>query len=115
MIPDGVCFKGGANAAPVIREIAREFYAPIIPIVLELHRQGKSLRKIGAELERRKIKSPQGFPRWAAAQVRRALNRGLGKPTDPPKPRKKPETAEDADIMQSVSEPELCFPQIFSR
>jgi hypothetical protein len=75
--PPGVHLKGGRNAAPVLAEMAREFYAPIIPIVMELHGQGLSLRAIAAELERRKIKSRWGWPRWSAAQVMRILARGL--------------------------------------
>src|SRR4051812_34573189 len=79
--PPGAHLKGGRNAAPVLVELAREFYAPIIPIVQELHKQGLSLREIGRELERRQIKpriggpvgGPGGGSRWAAAQVRRVL------------------------------------------
>jgi hypothetical protein len=45
--------KGGRNAAPVHAEAAREFYASILPIVAELHRQGLSLRGIARELDKR--------------------------------------------------------------
>jgi hypothetical protein len=58
--------------------MAKEFYATIIPIVMELHNQGLSLREIGRELEKRGIK-PQinyGIGKWGPAQVRRALIRG---------------------------------------
>src|ERR1700690_858048 len=75
--PPDAHLKGGRNAAPVLAEMAREFYAPIIPIVMELHGQGLSLRAIAAELERRKIKTRYEWPRWSAAQVMRILARGL--------------------------------------
>jgi hypothetical protein len=75
--PPDAHLKGGRNAAPVLAEMAREFYAPIIPIVMELHGQGLSLRAIAAELERRKIKTRWEWPRWSAAQVRRIVARGL--------------------------------------
>src|SRR6478752_1631426 len=69
--PSGV-HLGGANAAITLAELAREFYAPIIPAVMELRRQGLSLRAIGRELERRGIKPRFGFPRWSAAGPARA-------------------------------------------
>lgn len=86
--PPGVHLKGGRNAAPVLAEMAREFYAPIIPIVMELHSQGLSLRAIGRELDQRGIRTRIGcwytsiggepqIIRWSAAQVRRVLARGL--------------------------------------
>ena len=100
--PPGVHLKGGRNAAPVLAEMAREFYAPIIPIVLELRRQGLSLRAIGRELDRRGIRTRVGcfyrsfrsrprIVRWSAAQVRRVLIRAeaesrvaAASPTPPP-------------------------------
>ena len=80
--PVGANLKGGRNAAPVNAQLAREFYEPIIPVVMELHSQGLSLRAIARELEQRGIKPRQEFPQWSAAQVRRILCRGLGKPID---------------------------------
>jgi hypothetical protein len=94
--PPGVHLIGGRNAAPVHAELAREFYAPIIPVVVELHRQGLSLRAIARELDRRGVRtrqvskveflgiSPEGGLRWSdrqwiqwsATQVRRVLARG---------------------------------------
>lgn len=93
--PPGVHLKGGRNAAPVLAQMAQEFYEPIIPIVLELRRQGLSLRAIGRELDRRGIRTrhvsssvyvgsdPDGeiiwnttINRWGPAQVRRVLIRG---------------------------------------
>jgi hypothetical protein len=54
--------------------VAREFYAPIIPIVMELHGQGLSLRAIGRDLDQRGIKPRYGYQAgWNAAQVRRVL------------------------------------------
>jgi hypothetical protein len=73
--PEGVCHKGGAASAPVHRESAREFYAPLLPVVAELRRQGLSLRAIAAELGRRGIKTRQEWPHWSATQVRRVLAR----------------------------------------
>lgn len=89
--PPGVQHKGGANAAITLTQQAVEFYEPIIPIVLELHKQGKSLREIGRELQKRGIKPRINYPpgNWSAAQVRRALFRGLGKPVDVKKDRPK--------------------------
>jgi hypothetical protein len=84
--PPGAHLKGGRNAAPVNRELAREFYEPIIPVVVELRRRGLSLRQIAAELDRRgirtrqvgKYESPGGEMtalRWSATQVKRVLSR----------------------------------------
>src|SRR4051794_30402904 len=92
--PPGVHLKGGQNAAPVLAEMAREFYAPIVPVVVELRGQGLSLRAIARELDRRGVRTRQvskpafaglgtdGEPlwdmeilRWSAAQVRRILMR----------------------------------------
>lgn len=88
--PPGVHLKGGRNAAPVHAEMADEFYAPVIPIVLELRRQGLSLRAIARELDQRGIRTRVGcyheptpdwtrtkvrIVRWSAAQVRRVLIR----------------------------------------
>lgn len=70
---------GGQNAAPYLRQLAREFYAPIIPIVVELRQQGLTLRAIAGELGRRGIKTRQGWDHWSATQVRRVLARaGVG-------------------------------------
>ena len=74
--PAGVHLQGGRNAAPVHREAAREFYAPLVPVVAELRRQGLSLRAIARELERRGLKTRQEWPHWSATQVRRILARG---------------------------------------
>jgi GYF domain 2 len=85
--PPDAHLKGGRNAAPVLAAMAQEFYAPIIPIVLELHGQGLSLRAIARELDQRKIRTRIGcyyksiwskrprIIRWSAAQVRRVLIR----------------------------------------
>jgi hypothetical protein len=95
--PPGAHQKGGQASAPVNRELAREFYEPIIPIVLELRRQGLSLRQIARELDRRGIRTRQvgkyesfgsdmEIIRWSAQQVRRVLARaaeGSG-PADAP-------------------------------
>src|SRR5580704_11884757 len=75
--PDGRHLKGGRNAAPVLARLAREFYAPIVPVVLDLRRQGLSLRAIAGELEVRGIKPRYGCQAgWSAAQVKRILARG---------------------------------------
>jgi hypothetical protein len=82
--PAGAGKKGGINAAPVHKRMAHEFYEPIIPLVMELHHQGFSLRAIGRELEKRGISPRLGYSpgRWSAAQVRRVVCRALGKPVD---------------------------------
>jgi hypothetical protein len=84
--PPGVHLKGGRAAAPVHAASAREFYAPLIPIVLDLHQQGLSLREIATELEERGIKPRLNYltGTWAAAQVRRVLMRAAAMtPTAP--------------------------------
>ncbi|MBI1913607.1 MAG: recombinase family protein [Planctomycetes bacterium] len=75
--PAGVHKKGGAVSAPVHREAARQFYAPLLELVLQLHRAGRSLRQIAAELDRRGVKTRAEYPgqRWSATQVRRVLAR----------------------------------------
>ena len=71
--PQGVHLQGGQASVEVHRQLAREFYAPILPMVAELHRQGLSLRAIARELDRRGIKTRQGWERWSATQVKRVL------------------------------------------
>jgi hypothetical protein len=73
--PPGVHLKGGAAAAPYLAQLAREFYAPLLPLVAELRRQGLSLRAIARELEKRGLKSRHGWTEWSATQVRRMLAR----------------------------------------
>jgi hypothetical protein len=75
--PASVHLKGGQVAAATHVQAAREFYAPIIPIVAELHRQGLSLREIARELDNRGIRTRQEWPHWSATQVRRVLARAL--------------------------------------
>lgn len=75
--PDAFRRGGGAAAAPVCRRLAREFYAPLIPIAMTLRRQGLSLRGIAREFDRLGIKPRYECQAgWAAAQVRRVLIRG---------------------------------------
>jgi hypothetical protein len=75
--PPGVHLIGGRNAAVTNARLAREFYAPILPLVAELHRQGLSLRAIARELDRQGVKTRIQYPgqRWSATQVRRVLVR----------------------------------------
>jgi hypothetical protein len=44
---------GAVIATPVLAALSREFYAPIIPIFMDLHNQGLSLRVMARELEQR--------------------------------------------------------------
>ena len=86
--------KGGEMSRKVNADMANEFYAPIIPVVVELRCQGLSLRAIARELDRRGIRTRQvgwvrysratsegprrgkiEFIRWSATQVRRVLAR----------------------------------------
>lgn len=83
--PPGVHLIGGQVSAAVNAQLAREFYADILPIVVELRRQGMSLRAIAAELDGRGIKTRQGWDRWSANQVRRVLLRATSNPTNPTK------------------------------
>jgi hypothetical protein len=75
--PPGASAKGGQAAIQTNVESARAFYAPILPVVAELHRQGLSLRQIARELDRRGVKTRFEYPgqRWSATQVRRVLAR----------------------------------------
>ena len=84
--PPGASAEGARRAAISHAANARDFYAPIIPIVVELHRQGHSLRAIARELDRRGILTRIGHwyepdsgkrrpVQWNAAQVRRVLIR----------------------------------------
>lgn len=81
--PRGVHRIGGQVSAVVNAELAREFYAPVLPIVADLRRQGMSLRAIAAELDRRGLKTRHGWDHWTANQVRRVLIRAAGSPTNP--------------------------------
>src|SRR5436190_1386780 len=79
--PASASAKGGAASAVVHVRAAREFYAPIIPIVVELRRKGLSLREIASELDRRGIRTRQvsksrflgddrkGGSRWSEQEV----------------------------------------------
>jgi hypothetical protein len=93
--PPGAHVVGGRNAAATHARAAEEFYAPIIPVVVQLREQGLSLRAIAAELDRRGVRTrwvsfaeflgadegggarfgEQRFIRWSATQVRRVLAR----------------------------------------
>lgn len=75
--PPGVHRIGGANAAPVNRELAREFYQDILPRVVELRAAGLSLRAIAAELDRQGVRPRCDYPgqKWSAEQVRLLLKR----------------------------------------
>jgi hypothetical protein len=79
-IPSARCqnVKGGQVAAVTNRRRAEDFYARITPVVVDLHRQGLSLRQIAAELDRRGVAPRLKRPgqRWSATQVRRVLARG---------------------------------------
>jgi hypothetical protein len=59
----------------VNRAAARAFYAPLLPVVAEMHRQGRSLRAIARELHRRGVKTRLGLAHWSATQIRRVLAR----------------------------------------
>jgi hypothetical protein len=94
--PADAHLKGGRNAAESHRQAAREFYAPLLPLVAELRRQGLSLRAIARELDRRGVRTrqvgwvasvdgPDGPAwseltpiRWSATHVSRMLERAAG-------------------------------------
>ena len=69
--------KGGQASAEVHRRAAHEFYAPIIPVALELRASGLSLRAIARELGRRGIRTRYEYQNWTATQVRRVLARAV--------------------------------------
>jgi hypothetical protein len=73
--PAGVHLTGGRNSAPVNRALADKHYAPILPVVADLRRQGLSLRAIARELERLGVPTRQEFGRWHARQIARILAR----------------------------------------
>jgi hypothetical protein len=74
--PTGAARKGGRVAAERHRRKAAEFYAPIVPVVVFLRGVGMSLRAIGLELTRKKIKTRyQCSGRWSVQQVKRVLAR----------------------------------------
>jgi hypothetical protein len=73
--PEGAYHKGGAAAAPVLAELAREFYAPLLQIVAELRARGLSLRAIARELDARGVQTRFGCGGWSAMQVQRVLAR----------------------------------------
>jgi Recombinase len=73
--PPGVHLIGGQTSAITNRAQAATFYAPIIPLVMELRGQGLSLRGIARELERRGVPTRHEFGRWHARQVARVLAR----------------------------------------
>jgi hypothetical protein len=72
--PPGVHLLGGQASIESNRRLAQEFYAPIIPIVVDLHGQGLSLRAIARELDRMGIMTRHAWD-WSATQVRRVLAR----------------------------------------
>lgn len=82
--PPGVHLKGGKAGGETLAKLAREFYAPIIPIVQRLREQGLSLRAIARELEKQGIKTQQGWERWNATQVSRILQRSAVNEAAPP-------------------------------
>jgi hypothetical protein len=55
--------------------MAREFYAPLIPLARELRDRGMSLGAIAREFTARAIPTRQGFTTWTRTQVRRVLQR----------------------------------------
>jgi hypothetical protein len=98
--PPGVHLKGGQTSAPINAAKAREFYAPIIPVVVELRRKGLSLRAIARELDRLGIRTRIQYPdqRWNASQIRRILARAAQADQPPCVPDEKAsETGDNAD------------------
>lgn len=73
--PPGACHKGGAAAAVTLRQLCREADAQVAPLIVELRRQGHSLRAIAAELTARSIPTRYGWKVWQARQVSRILQR----------------------------------------
>jgi hypothetical protein len=73
--PAGASARGGATAAITHAAAAREFYRPLLPLVVELARQGLSRRAIARELTRRGVKMRSGWTSWHPTQVSRMLRR----------------------------------------
>ena len=109
--PPGVHLTGGRKAAATHARNAREFYAPIVPIVAELRRQGLSLRAIARELDRRGVKTRVAYAdqrRWSATQIRRVLARAAENEqadTPPSRPAIHPEASENTATHQDAAAP----------
>ncbi len=80
VLPPGVHLKGGQVSAVRNKELADEFYRDIIPVVVDLRRQGLTLRAIAAELDRRGHRTRLAYQgqRWNPTQVSRLLARAAG-------------------------------------
>lgn len=100
--PPGTCQKGGAASRQVNIDSAREFYAPILPLVAELHGRGLSLRQIARELEARGIKTRQEWPHWSAMQVRRVVARATGRPWAAKRPAEEDAASEFVPLFPPV-------------
>jgi lambda repressor-like predicted transcriptional regulator len=75
--PPGAAEKGGAAAAPVLRQLADEHYAHLYDLLAELRSKGMSLAAIAAELNARgeKLRNYTSA-KWSPTQVGRVLRRG---------------------------------------
>lgn len=73
--PKGASERGGAAAAAKHREQCRQADALVLPVILELRGQGKSLREIAAALTAAGVPTRQGNSLWHARQVSRILSR----------------------------------------
>jgi hypothetical protein len=121
--PEGAHLKGGAASAPLNRALAEEFYRDILPLVVELRRQGLSLRGIGRELDQRGIKPRFEYPgqRWSASQVRRLLIRAgvlASRPAPAPRPTAPSKTytgAEEVEQFFRELEADVGAPQATGR
>lgn len=76
--PQWAAAKGSRAAAVSNAALARDFYAPLCLILSDLRRRGLSFRDIARELECRGVRTRQGFKRWHATSVKRALVRAAG-------------------------------------
>ena len=82
--PEGASQRGAEAAAVTHREQCRQADAEVLPLVLELHGRGLSLRGIATALTAAAIPTRQGFPRWHVRQVARILARSAAVAATPP-------------------------------
>jgi hypothetical protein len=74
--PPGASARGGANAAPILRQLADEHYAHLYDLLAQLRAEGLSLAAIAAELNARGEKTRVWGRPWNPTQVARVLKRG---------------------------------------
>lgn len=70
-----VARQGSARGVKVRIEKANKLASDLAPMIRDLQAEGRSLRRIAAELTQRGIDTPRKGGKWSAAQVSRILQR----------------------------------------